>query len=87
MENMHRPRTFALALERLRRVGLRPTRQRLALAKLLMTEARPRKDVFEVLTGKKEAWAVEERNQVKEMLAGRRRWTLEPQYYECTPGR
>src|SRR5271170_1038551 len=38
MENMHRPRTFALALERLRRVGLRPTRQRLALAKLLFEQ-------------------------------------------------
>jgi len=35
---MHRPRTFALALERLRRVGLRPTRQRLALAKLLFEQ-------------------------------------------------
>ena len=38
MESMHRPRTFALALERLRRVGLRPTRQRLALAKLLFEQ-------------------------------------------------
>jgi Fur family iron response transcriptional regulator len=38
METMHRPRTFALALERLRRVGLRPTRQRLALAKLLFEQ-------------------------------------------------
>ena len=38
MDTMHRPRTFALALERLRRVGLRPTRQRLALAKLLFEQ-------------------------------------------------
>jgi Fur family transcriptional regulator, iron response regulator len=38
MENMNRPRTYAQALERLRRVGLRPTRQRLALAKLLFEQ-------------------------------------------------
>jgi Fur family iron response transcriptional regulator len=38
MENMNRPRPYAQALERLRRVGLRPTRQRLALAKLLFEQ-------------------------------------------------
>jgi Fur family transcriptional regulator, iron response regulator len=38
MESTSRPRTYAQALERLRRVGLRPTRQRLALAKLLFEQ-------------------------------------------------
>jgi len=38
MENTIRPRTYAQALERLRRIGLRPTRQRLALAKLLFEQ-------------------------------------------------
>src|SRR3989442_522226 len=38
MENINRPRPYAQALERLRRVGLRPTRQRLALAKLLFEQ-------------------------------------------------
>src|SRR5215468_5594704 len=38
MENSARPRTYAHALERLRRIGLRPTRQRLALAKLLFEQ-------------------------------------------------
>ena len=38
MENSARPRTYAQALERLRRIGLRPTRQRLALAKLLFEQ-------------------------------------------------
>lgn len=38
MEPANRPRTYAQALERLRRVGLRPTRQRLALAKLLFEQ-------------------------------------------------
>ena len=38
MEHVTRPRTYAQALERLRRVGLRPTRQRLALAKLLFEQ-------------------------------------------------
>ncbi len=38
MDTTPRPRTFAQALERLRRVGLRPTRQRLALAKLLFEQ-------------------------------------------------
>ena len=38
MENVNRPRPYAQALERLRRVGLRPTRQRLALAKLLFEQ-------------------------------------------------
>jgi Fur family iron response transcriptional regulator len=38
MEPVIRPRTYAQALERLRRIGLRPTRQRLALAKLLFEQ-------------------------------------------------
>src|SRR5438445_8280631 len=38
MEPAIRPRTYAQALERLRGVGLRPTRQRLALAKLLFEQ-------------------------------------------------
>ena len=38
MDNAARPRSYAQALERLRRVGLRPTRQRLALAKLLFAQ-------------------------------------------------
>ena len=38
MEPAIRPRTYAQALERLRRIGLRPTRQRLALAKLLFEQ-------------------------------------------------
>src|SRR6201984_812526 len=38
MDNAARPRTYAQALERLRRVGLRPTRQRLALVKLLFEQ-------------------------------------------------
>ena len=35
MPGVHHPRPFTAALERLRAAGLRPTRQRLALAKLL----------------------------------------------------
>jgi len=35
MEPVIRPRTYAQALERLRRIGLRPTRQRLAVAEHL----------------------------------------------------
>ena len=38
MDNAARPRSYGQALERLRRVGLRPTRQRLALAKLLFEQ-------------------------------------------------
>lgn len=39
MSKMTQPRPFAGALQRLRSVGLRPTRQRLALARLLFDEA------------------------------------------------
>jgi Fur family iron response transcriptional regulator len=38
MDNAARPRSYAQALECLRRVGIRPTRQRLALAKLLFEQ-------------------------------------------------
>jgi Fur family iron response transcriptional regulator len=38
MNNAARPRTYAQALERLRRAGLRSTRQRLALARLLFEQ-------------------------------------------------
>jgi len=38
MDKAARPRSYAQALECLRRVGIRPTRQRLALAKLLFEQ-------------------------------------------------
>src|SRR4029077_14657752 len=38
MDNAARSPSYAQALERLRRVGLRPTRQRLALVKLLFEQ-------------------------------------------------